>query len=246
MGCKMIVPNTVPPAERPSVESCVIVPWNVPAFRRQQNAQYLLQDRAVPVERSRTKSHQFNQAIFNRSVPVAPLESGTVERSLARAVSVRQEQPAACSRLRADALRPERRAGERRQKRASKHLFCGIRVLTFKTASTRCLRLTAPRAASPIGEALRLTPLRPWLLPVAFCVAGSKRKAINRVWRSSVPSSYRAQGATREMARCLASWPTKRPGWVCQAPENHVTVGLSGVCSFSRPFLKILGWGSAA
>jgi hypothetical protein len=243
MGCGMTVPNAVPPSERPSVENHPIVPWNVPpvpvAAKRTKHAANPQCSIGTTTGRN-ASCFALNFMPFRSTCPPREWNGGTVSRAriLTKAATAGRSFPA--TRWRAAR---ERRAGERQQKRASKHLFGGIRVLTFKTASTRCLRLTAQRAASPIGEALRLTALRPWLLPVAFCVAGSKRKAINRVWRSSVPLADAWRNA--KFARCIDRRPTKDQGWGAGGGKTAASSCWSGVFCFSRPFPKNLDRGLA-
>ena len=91
MGCRMTVPDAVPPLERLSVENCFVVPRNVPPFQRGYDPQLTQQIQAVPAERQQTKTGPGLRSFSDRSVPLAPLESGTVERSRARTLTEAKE-----------------------------------------------------------------------------------------------------------------------------------------------------------
>ena len=198
------------------------------------------QIQAVPAERQQTKTGPGLRSFSDRSVPLAPLESGTVERSRARtlteAATAGRSFPA--TRWRAA---PERRAGMRQRKRASKDLISGLRALTFaiRTCSPRCPFV--PMRDAP----------RPWVLPVAFDQAngatGLNSNAVKpldqRVWRSGVPLADAWRNA--KFARCIDRRPTKDRGWGAGGGKTAASSCWSGVFCFSRPFPKNLDRGLA-
>jgi hypothetical protein len=252
MGCGMTVPNAVPPSERPSVENHPVVPWNVPpvpvAAKRTKHAANPQCSIGTTTGRN-ASCFALNFVPFRSTCPPREWNGGTVSRAriLTKAATAGRSFPA----TRRRAAR-ERRAGERQQKRASKHLFGGLGALTvaqpmpllFLVQSTlqrprACLIQTLVWERKP-----RPSSLRPWLFPVALERAidaiGAKRSVINAlpyiVWRSGVLSSLVQRDLWCLLRRRPGAPFAGHGGW----GEKIASSRLSGVTPLSRRFFKKL------